>query len=113
MVRFEKKIISIMRTKKDTECEMALCMNMLVVSLRDMLSSGSNYYTKKCKKDAKTWLSTHDETYFSFSIVCNYLFPDVDEELLRRKLKRMLKNKRIKGTRNLVKILTEINDDTR
>lgn len=99
------------RTNKDTESEIALCMNMLVVSLRDMLSSGSNYYTKKCKKDAKNWLKTDDETYFAFTIVVGYLFPDVDEEVLRRRLRRMLKNRKIKGTRNLVKILTEISND--
>lgn len=99
------------RTKKDTESEISLCMNMLVVSLRDMLSSGTNYYTKKCKKDAKNWLETNDETYFAFSIVVGYLFPDVDEEMLRKRLRKMLKNRKIKGTRNLIKILTEISNE--
>jgi predicted nucleic-acid-binding protein len=96
-----------MRRKK-TEGELAICRSIFIVSLRDMLSSATNYYTKRCKKDATEWLETHEENYFSFNNVVSYLFDnEIDEEKLRAKLKIMLKNRKIKGTRNLIKILTE------
>lgn len=98
--------------RKRNEGEIALCRTMFVVSLRDMLSSGSNYYTKKCKEEAHVWLDSIDETHFSFSNLIDFLYDDeVDAERLRAKLKSMLSDRKVTGTRNLVKILSEVPDD--
>ena len=106
-----KTILKQRRTNKDVEGERTLYMNLFVVSLRDLISRASNKYTKECKDRAYTWLDSTDETYFSFNTVVEHLFGDIDEEMLRVKLKKMLKDKKVKGTRNLIKILTEIDHE--
>ena len=97
---------------RTVESEVAMCRSIFIVSLRDMLSSCSNPYTKKCKRDAKIWLDTPSDNIFSFNNVVTFLFgEDTNEDLLRTNLKGMLRNRRIKGTRNLNKILTKARDE--
>ena len=118
MVRLEKKIILIPLKiamndviKKMHEGERAICRSILVISLRDIISTCKNPYSKRCKREAENWLDLKGAGHFSFHHVISYLFGDeVDEEELRLKLLYLLLNKRITGTRNLIKILTDITE---
>jgi hypothetical protein len=105
--------MAIMNKHKNVEGEVALCRNILVVSLRDMVSGGTNHYSRKCRKDADMWLKRDDDrASFSFDKVALYLFgEDVDDRRVRKRLRKMLKNRKIRGTRNLVKILSTINEE--
>ena len=54
------------------------------------------------------WLNTSYEDSFSFGNVVCYLFgEDVDCELIRDKLKQILLNRDLKGSKNLLKIFKE------
>ena len=102
-----------MRSKKDTEGEVALCRSIFVVSLRDMLSKGANPYTNRCKEEAEGWIDTDYENNFSFSNVITYTFgEEVDSDRVRGIVKRMLKNKNVSGTRNLYKLLGSNSEDS-
>ena len=94
------------------ENEMTLCRHIFTVSIRDMVSNSNNSYSVRCKKEARQWFDSGEESSFSFNNVVNYLFGEIDEEMLRDKLKKMLKNKKIKGNRNIIKILDDINAET-
>lgn len=102
-----------MRMRKEAESEASLCFNIFVITLRDILSNCRNQYSSKCRVDALKWLDTQDQFPFSFENIMTYLFgEDINEDNLRILIKNLLKDKRINGTRNLVKILSDLPEKT-
>jgi hypothetical protein len=93
---------------RNIDSEKALCRTMFIVSLRDVISTSKSSYSKKCRKKAIKWLNSTYEDPFSFENLITYLFgEEIDAEVLRKRLKKMLMNKNHKGSKNLINIFKE------
>jgi len=91
---------------RNMDGERDLCRHMLIIAIRDAVSdSGNKVVMEKNRKNAIRWLTSKDESSFSFNCVIEYLFGDVvDVDEFRGRILTIIKKHKISGVKNLNKI---------
>jgi len=98
---------------RDIDGEKDLCRQILIVAIKDAISTDNKKYAAKYRNDAIRWFKSEDESkMFSFNRIVEYVFgQDADVEAIRERILKLIENTKVSGVKNLSTIFQGLDDE--
>jgi len=94
---------------RNKDGERDLYRQMLVVAIKDSISSCNKKYSKLNRKNAINWFAIKGQEGFSFEKVIEFIFGDgIESEVLRKKIQELIEKMKVTGVKNLEKVFEEM-----